>query len=238
MNPNGLTEDQVQSRIKQGKVNRVTEKSKSTTIPRIILKNTLTIFNFVNLILAVMILLVGSYKNLLFILIAIANTLISIVNEIRAKRTIDKLRLLTEKHPTVIRDGKPRQIQQNQLVEGDLIVYSLGDQIIADSKVKDGTIEVNEAFITGEQDNITKSKGDSLTSGSFVVSGTCKAEVVHVGADNFLTKLEQNAYQLKTADSKLFIILTGHSNINIIIPWNKSLMSCDTKHSSTDNIIP
>ena len=216
MNPNGLTEDQVQSRIKQGKVNRVTEKSKSTTIPRIILKNTLTIFNFVNLILAVMILLVGSYKNLLFILIAIANTLISIVNEIRAKRTIDKLRLLTEKHPTVIRDGKPRQIQQNQLVEGDLIVYSLGDQIIADSKVKDGTIEVNEAFITGEQDNITKSKGDSLTSGSFVVSGTCKAEVVHVGADNFLTKLEQNAYQLKTADSKLFIIL---NNIVKYISW-------------------
>ena len=207
-NLSGLTTAQVTEKIKQGKVNRPPKKS-GNTIKKIILKNTFTIFNFVNIILAVMILLVGSYKNLLFILIAIANTLISIINEIRAKKTVDKMKLLSEKQPTVIRDGKPTPISQDQIVEGDLLVYSLGDQIIVDSKIAEGTIEVNESFITGEQDNIVKSKGDELTSGSFVVSGTCKAEVVHVGADNFLAKLEQNAHTIKTADSKLFTIMNN-----------------------------
>ena len=209
MSQNGLTEEQVAARISQGKVNRVQKKSTSTTTWKIILKNTLTIFNLVNLILALMIIFVGSYKNLLFVLIAIANTLISIINEVRAKRTIDKLKLLTEQQPTVIRGGKPRQINQSEIVEGDLIVYSLGDQILVDSKITEGTIEVNESFITGEQDNIAKKQGDTLTSGSFVVSGTCKAIVIHVGSDNLLTKLQQNAAEVKTADSKLFTILNN-----------------------------
>lgn len=206
MNLNGLTDKQVAEKIKQGKINQA-PKSTKKTIKKIILKNTLTIFNLVNLILAVMIILVGSYKNLLFILIAIANTLISIVNEVRAKRTVDKMRLLSEKQPTVIRNGQPRDIAQNQIVEGDLLVYSLGDQVIVDSQVEEGAIEVNESFITGEQKSIVKTKGDNLISGSFIVSGTCKAKAVKVGQDNFLTKLEQNASSFKTADSKLFTIM-------------------------------
>lgn len=208
MNLNGLTDKQVAEKIKQGKVNKV-PKNSGSTITKIILKNTLTIFNLVNLILALMIISVGAYKNLLFIIVAVANTLISIINGIRAKKTVDKMRLLAEKRPTVIREGKQRQIDQGQIVEGDLLIFSLGDQVIVDSKIEQGQVEVNESFITGEQKSIVKSQGDQLTSGSFIVSGTCKATATAVGADNFLSKLEQNAHDIKTADSKLFTIINN-----------------------------
>ena len=153
MNPQGLTSKQVQSKIAEGKSNRTSKKT-TNSITKIILKNSLTIFNLVNLILAIMIILVGSYKNLLFILIAIANTLISIINEIRAKRTVDKMRLTTEQKPTVIRNGKTIQINQEDIVEGDLLIFSLGDQILVDCRLEEGAIEVNESFVTGEQDNV------------------------------------------------------------------------------------
>ncbi|MBQ3353412.1 HAD-IC family P-type ATPase [Candidatus Saccharibacteria bacterium] len=208
MNLTGLTAKQVQAKIKQGRVNRAPSKN-SNSVGKIILTSTLTIFNFVNLILALMIISVGAYKNLLFITITVANTGISIINGIRAKRTIDKMRLIAEQKPTVIRDGKSLQIPQSEIVDGDLLVYALGDQIIVDSKIKQGTVEVNESFITGEQDNIVKRPGDQLTSGSFIVSGTCKAEAVSVGAENFINKLQANAHTIKTADSKLFKLINN-----------------------------
>lgn len=208
MNLTGLTEKQVQEKIKQGKVNQAPRKNQNT-VGKIILQSSLTIFNLVNLILALMIILVGAYKNLLFLLVAIANTLISIINGIRAKRTVDKMRLIAEQKPTVIRDGETRQIQQDQIVEGDLLVYSIGNQIVVDSKVEQGSIEVNESYITGEQDNITKRPGDKLTSGSFVVSGSCKATATAVGVNNFINKLEGNARTIKTAESKLFKIINN-----------------------------
>ena len=156
-----------------------------------------------------MVLAVGSYKHLLFILIAIANTLISIINGIRAKRIIDKLRLVAEQKPTVIRNGQPRQISAEDIVEGDLIILSLGDQIMVDSQVATGTIEVNESFITGESSNITKHPGDQLISGSFVVSGTCQATVTAVGADNYITKLESTAHTIKPKSSQLFTLMNN-----------------------------
>ncbi len=208
MNSNGLTQEQVQSKIAQGKVNQTPRKNQ-TTIGRIILTNTLTIFNLVNLILALMIISVGSYKNLLFVLVAITNTLISIINGVRAKRTVDKMRLVAEQKPTVIREGKTLQIPASQIVDGDLLVFGLGDQIIVDAKVEQGNVEVNESFITGESDNILKKPGDQLTSGSFVVSGTCKATATAVGADNFINKLQANAHTIKTADSKLFNLINN-----------------------------
>ena len=208
MNLTGLTSKQVQAKIAAGKVNRASGQNQ-TSVKKIILTSTLTIFNFVNLILALMIISVGAYKNLLFLLVAIANTLISIINGIRAKRTIDKMRLIAEQQPAVIRDGKTLQIDPTELVEGDLIIYSLGDQVIVDSKVRQGTVEVNESFITGEQDNIIKNPGDQLLSGSFIVSGTCKATATAVGAESELNKLEQNAHHLKTADSKLFNLINN-----------------------------
>ncbi len=208
MNLSGLTREQVQAKIAQGKVNQTPRKNQ-TTIGRIVLTNTLTIFNLVNLILALMIISVGSYKNLLFVLVAITNTLISIINGIRAKRTVDKMRLVAEQKPTVIREGKTLQIPASQIVDGELMVFGLGDQIIADAKVEQGSIEVNESFITGESDNILKKPGDQLTSGSFVVSGTCKATATAVGADNFINKLQANAHTIKTADSKLFNLINN-----------------------------
>ena len=208
MNQTGLTEKQVAEKIKQGKVNQTSRKNQNT-IAKIILRNSLTIFNLVNLILALMILMVGSFKNLLFIFIAIANTLISIINEVRAKKTVDKMRLISEQKPTVIRGGKTIQIDQNQIVEGDLLIYSLGDQILVDSKIEQGTVEVNEAFITGEQDNIEKKKGDKLISGSFVVSGTCHAIATAVGEKSQLSKIERSAHTIKTADSQLFTLMNN-----------------------------
>ncbi|MBQ3476530.1 HAD-IC family P-type ATPase [Candidatus Saccharibacteria bacterium] len=208
MNLSGLTSKQVKVKKEQGRINRVPGKN-TNSIGKIILKNTLTIFNLVNIILALLIISVGAYKNLLFVLIAIANTLISIINEIRAKKTVDKMRLIAEKQPTVIRDGKNIQIKQSEIVDGDLIVYGFGDQVVVDAQIEQGSVEVNESFITGEQDNVLKKSGDKLISGSFIVSGTCKATVTAVGAENFINKLESSAHTIKTADSKLFTIMNN-----------------------------
>ena len=175
----------------------------------IIVKNTFTLFNLVNLILALMIISVGSHKNLLFVFVAISNTLISTINELRAKKIVDKMRLLSEQNPTVLRDGKSYQIKSEQIIKGDIVVLSLGDQILFDSVVEEGTIEVNEAFITGEQDNIIKRQGDELISGSFIVSGTAKARVKNIGTDNFVNKLQAEASNIKTADSKLFKLMNN-----------------------------
>lgn len=208
MNLQGLTAKEVAEKVKQGKVNQ-TPKKQSNSISKIIVRNTLTVFNLVNLILAIMVISVGSYKNLLFVLIAIANTLISIINEIRAKKTVDKMRLIAEQKPTVIRGGKAIQIPAIDIVEGDLIIFSLGDQILVDSKIITGNVEVNESFISGESNNISKHPGDKLTSGSFVMSGTCKARATSVGAENFISKLESTAHTIKTANSKLFTIMNN-----------------------------
>lgn len=204
----GLTDTEIATKVRQGRVNRVSKKQ-ANSVGKIILRNTFTIFNLVNIILAVMVIAVGSYKNLLFILIAIANTFISIINEVRAKHTIDKMRLVAEQKPTVIRNGRPVQIPAEDIVEGDLLVLSLGDQILVDSQVASGDIEVNESFITGESSNITKHSGDQLISGSFVVSGTCQAVATKVGAENFISKLESTAHTIKTANSKLFTIMNN-----------------------------
>ncbi len=204
----GLSSAEVEAKIKHGKTNSIKSKDPNS-VAKIIARNLFTIFNLVNLILALMVFFVGSYKNLLFIFIAIANTLIAIVNEIRAKKTIDKMRILAEQRPTVIRDGKNLQIDPTEIVEGDLMVLSLGDQILVDSKIEEGIVEVNESFITGESDNIKKQPGEKLISGSFIVSGACKATVTSVGADNYISKLMSSAHTIKTADSKLFTIMNN-----------------------------
>ena len=204
----GLSEKQVAERVRQGRVNQAPGRG-SDSVGRIVLTNTLTIFNLVNLILALMIISVGAYKNLLFILIAIFNTLISIVNGIRAKRTIDKMRLVAEQKPTAIRGGKARQIAQTEIVEGDLLVMGLGDQVIVDARIEEGQVEVNESFITGESNNVVKRVGEALISGSFIVSGTCKATATAVGAESQLSRIESSARTIKTADSKLFRVINN-----------------------------
>lgn len=208
MNLKGLTSAEVAKRKSQGKYNHAPRRN-TDTVGRIILRNTLTIFNLVNLILALMIISVGAYKNLLFVLVAIANTLISIINSIRAKKTVDKMRLISEQKPTVIREGRTIQIPQSNIVQDDLIICSLGDQIIVDCKIIQGEIEVNESFVTGEQDSIIKKPGDKLISGSFIVSGTCYATATAVGAASQLAKLETTAHTIKPSNSKLFTIINN-----------------------------
>ena len=183
---------------------------------KIIAKNTFTLFNLVNIILAAMVAFVGSYKNMLFIIIAIVNTLISIINELRAQKIVDKMRLISEQRPTVLRNGKTYQIAPENVQKGDILLLALGDQILFDAHLEEGVLEVNESFITGEQDNIEKRPGDKLISGSFVVSGSGKAKVSAVGADNFVNKLQSEAKNIKTADSKLFKLM---NNIVKYISW-------------------
>ena len=244
MNLEGLSSRQVTEMVAAGKVNRVSRKTKNT-IPKIILKNSLTIFNLVNLILALMIIAVGSYKNLLFVLIAIANTLISIINEIRAKLTVDKMRLTSEQRPTVIRNNKIIQISQEEIVEGDLLVYSLGDQILVDCRLEEGTVEVNESFVTGEQATITKRIGDKLLSGSFIVSGTCKATAIAVGLESNLNKIEQSAHTIKAPNSQLFSLMNNIVKyisfalipIGVLLLWSRfRVAEADTTTAVTSTV--
>ena len=174
---------------------------------KIITKHTFTLFNFVNLVLALMIIFTGSFKNLLFIFIAIANTLISIINELRAKKIVDHLKLISAKRPEVERNGKIYEITPEEVKKGDLLILKLGDQVLFDSIIEEGSIEVNESFLTGESENVTKRAGQELLSGSFVVSGLCKAKVLHIGAENSLSKIEQSAQSIKTEGSQLFRLM-------------------------------
>lgn len=213
-------------------------------IRHIIAKNTFTLFNLVNLILVLMVIFVGSYKNALFILIAIANTLISIINEIRAYKIVSKMRLISEQKPTIIRDGKPQQVPSTAVEKGDIIILSLGDQIPFDSEIIEGSLEVNESLITGEQDNIAKNIGEPLTSGSFVVSGTAKAKVQHIGADNFVNQLEKDAKNIKTADSQLFALMNKIVKtisytlipIGILLLWARFRTEPDTTTAVTSTV--
>lgn len=218
--------------------------SKNHPIVYIVVKNTFTLFNLVNLVLALMVAFVGSFKNMLFIFIAIANTLISIINEVRAYKIVKKMRLIAEQKPTVIRDGKSYQVLAEEIEKGDIVVLSLGDQILYDSVMTEGTIEVNESFITGEQDSIEKKPGDELISGSFVVAGTAKAKVEHVGEENSITKLENAAHNLKTADSKLFTLMNKIVRyisytlipVGALLLWSRFRTEADTTTAVTSTV--
>ena len=193
---NGLSNEEVKERIRLGKVNYDTT-TPSKSIKQILVENTFTLFNFINLVLGIAIILVGSYKNLLFLGVVICNTLISTVQEIRAKKIVDKLSVISSSKVKVIRDGKKKEIKIDDIVLDDVIMYELGNQIVVDSKVIEGECEVNESFITGEAKTIYKKEGDTVLSGSFVVSGSAKAMVIHVGLDNYTSVISRDAKQMK-----------------------------------------
>ena len=198
----GLTNEQVQERIAEGKVN-VNENPNTRTYKQIILENTLTFFNFLNIALLVLVLFVRSYKNSMFMGIILINTVIGIIQEIRAKKTIDKLAILTESKTVVLREGKKWSISTEKLVLDDLIFLKTGDQIPADVRVLEGTVEVNESLLTGESDNLSKSQGDELFSGSFVTSGEACCQVIHVGKDNYASQITSEAKEFKRHNSEL-----------------------------------
>ncbi len=199
---NGLTSAQVSERIAQGKVNQ-TSTLKTKSYKRIFYDNICTLFNLINVILFVLLLLVGSYKNLLFIGVVFFNTIIGIIQEIRSKRSVDKLTILTESKVTVVRDGKEIEISKDEIVLDDIIILSRGCQIPADCVVVDGDCKVNESLLTGESDLIPKNTGDELLSGSFISAGKCYAQVTHVGADCYAAKINNEAKYVKKNESQI-----------------------------------
>ena len=198
----GLTDEQVNERIEQGKVN-ADENPNTRTYKQIVRENTLTFFNFLNLVLLILVLMVGSYKNAFFVGIIIINTLIGIAQEIRAKKTIDKLAILTAKKSIVIREGKKWTVPTEDLVLDDLVCLKTGDQVPADAKVLEGSVEVNESLLTGESDNLPKNVGDELFSGSFVTSGEACCQIIHVGKDNYAAQITSEAKEFKRHNSEL-----------------------------------
>ena len=198
----GLTNEEVQERIAQGKVNN-NENPNTRTYKQIILENTLTFFNFLNLVLLVLVLLVGSYKNSMFVGIIFINTVIGIIQEIRAKKTIDKLAILTESKTVVLREGKKWKISTEKLVVDDLIFLKAGEQVPADAKILEGNLEVNESLLTGEADNLPKNPGDELFSGSFVTAGQACCQIIHVGSDNYASRITSEAKEFKRHNSEL-----------------------------------
>ena len=198
----GLTDEQVNERIEQGKVN-ADENPNTRTYKQIIRENTLTFFNFLNLVLLVLVLLVGSYKNAFFVCIIIINTLIGIAQEVRAKKTIDKLAILTAKKSIVIREGRKWTVPTEELVLDDIVCLKTGDQVPADAKVLEGSIEVNESLLTGESDNLPKNVGDELFSGSFVTAGEACCQIIHVGKDNYAAQITSEAKEFKRHNSEL-----------------------------------
>ncbi len=198
----GLTASEVRQRAASGLLN--VQSSKATkTVARILYDNIFTFFNLMNAILGALILSVGSYKNALFLLVIFFNTVIGIIQELRAKRTLDRLSLLNAARVTVIRDGAPSQIPLDQVAQDDIMVLGAGAQIPCDAVVRSGMIEVNESLLTGEADAISKQPGALLMSGSFVVSGKAMAQATAVGADAYAQKLSSEAKTYRKHASQL-----------------------------------
>ena len=198
----GLNINQVNYRIKNGYVNYNTD-VKTKTIGQIIFYNIFTLFNILNFCLGLLIFWVGSYKNLLFLGVVFCNTLISIIQEIRSKIAIDKLSIISSATASVIRESKNQVIDINKVVLDDIIIYKRGNQVIADSIIRDGRVEVNESLLSGEETLVTKTVGDYLYSGSFIVSGKCISKVEKVGENNYASKITKEAKYIKKVNSEI-----------------------------------
>lgn len=200
----GLNDEQVNERIKSKLTNKpVKPPSKSTF--QIIFGNIFTYFNFIFAFIAVILVMVGSYRDLTFLPVIISNTLIGIIQELRSKKVLDQMQMLTAPYALVVRNGEENLIMVDDLVKNDVVNFDAGDQICADAVVLEGEAYVNESLLTGEPDEIRKIAGDKLMSGSFVVSGNCYAELTGVGAESYISKLTIEAKKLKTGEQSEMI---------------------------------
>lgn len=198
----GLTKQEVKDREQAGKVN-VKVSSSTRTVKQIVKDNVFTYFNLIFTVLALLLVIAGSLKDLTFMLIVFANTAIGILQEIRSKRTLDSLKILKMPKVEVLRDGKRTEVATEKLVIDDVIILRSGNQIPADAEVVEGSIQVNESLLTGEADEIGKSQGDALLSGSYVVSGECMAVLTAVGASSYISKLTKEATKDKQEESEM-----------------------------------
>lgn len=200
----GLSAEQVKERFACHADNYKVESS-TMSVSDIVKSNVFTYFNLVFAVIAVLLSIVGAWRDMLFLPIIVANTCIGIVQEIHSKKVLDKLSILNAPQSVVIRDGKKAKISADKLVLDDVVEYTAGSQIPADAKVIDGELQVNESLITGESDEITKRAGDQLLSGSFVVSGKAYARLEKVGKDSYISKLTLQATKSKKGEQSEMI---------------------------------
>ena len=213
INITGLTDEEVRQRVEEGFTNR-TDISTDKTTKEIVVSNVFTYFNLIFLVITILLIMVGSFRNLTFLPIIIGNTVIGIVQEIRAKKTLEKMSLLNAPHADVIRNGSVKQISTDELVKDDVILLTAGKQICADAVVISGNIQVNESLLTGEADEVEKTEGSTLMSGSFVVSGECYARLEKVGNESYISKLSLEAKSMGGKEQSEMI-----RSINLIVKW-------------------
>lgn len=209
----GLNDDEVDMRFERGLTN-ASDNSAGKTVKEIVISNTFTYFNFIFAVVTVLLCIAGSFRNLTFLPIVIGNTLIGIFQEIRAKKTLDKMSLLNAPHAVVIRNGKAFRVHSEDLVKDDIVIFSAGDQICADARVLEGSVMANEALLTGEEDEIDKQPGSRLLSGSFIVSGECCAVLENVGRKSYISKLTAEAKNVDDSEQSEMI-----RSINKIVKW-------------------
>lgn len=198
----GLSNEQVKKRIQEGLVNE-TDNEHTKTYKQIFKDNLFTLFNLINTILATLIILTGNYKNLMFLGVVFSNIFIGTFQEIRAKRTLDKISLIVSAKVCAIRDGKEEMIALNDVVLDDIVKLKMGSQIVADAILIEGELEVDESLLTGESDVVIKHVGDFLYSGSFVVGSLGYAKVENVGNDNYATQMVKDAKKFQRYPSEL-----------------------------------
>lgn len=213
INITGLTDEEVRQRTEKGLTNRADISTDKTT-KEIVISNVFTYFNLIFLVITILLIMVGSFRNLTFLPIIIGNTVIGIVQEIRAKKTLEKMSLLNAPHADVVRNGSLKQISTEELVKDDVILLTAGKQICADAVVISGNIQVNESLLTGEADEVEKTEGSTLMSGSFVVSGECYARLEKVGNESYISKLSLEAKSMGDKEQSEMI-----RSINLIVKW-------------------
>ena len=213
INITGLTDEEVRQRVEEGLTNRADISTDKTT-KEIVISNVFTYFNLIFLVITILLIMVGSFRNLTFLPIIIGNTVIGLVQEIRAKKTLEKMSLLNAPHADVIRNGSVKQISTEELVKDDVILLTAGKQICADAVVISGNIQVNESLLTGEADEVEKTEGSTLMSGSFVVSGECYARLEKVGNESYISRLSLEAKSMGGKEQSEMI-----RSINLIVKW-------------------
>ena len=224
----GLTDEQIEQRKKENLINYDTSVP-TKKISQILRENFITLFNVLNLILGILIFCVGSYKNMLFLFIVIVNTAISTFQEIHSKRIVDKLSIMASSKVTTIRNGKKQTISVNEIVLDDVLVFQTGNQIPTDCILQEGEVDVNESFITGEPNTITKKKGDMLLSGSYLVSGEGIVQVEHIGEENYTAQISSGAKYVKKVKSEIMtslnqiikVLTFAIVPIGLLLFWNQ-----------------
>ncbi len=206
MIPQGLSSKEVEERVLRGAVNGHTE-VKTKGVRQIVLEHTLTLFNLLNLALALLLLWVGSFKNMLFMGVVFCNAAIGIIQEIRAKKAVDRLSIVVESRIEAVRDGVLKEIRPEEIVLEDVLHLKRGSQIPVDCVMLEGSLSANESLVTGEADLITKTAGDELISGSFIAEGDGFVRVVRVGKETFAARITKDAKILKNAESEIMMTL-------------------------------